>query len=70
VAFENPSIQTHLVLLCCIKYLCIFGLLSSLVSDYVILRAVTDFESVENLNPLDLQTRFLSDLDLITDSGR
>jgi len=23
--FENPSIQTHLVLLCCIKRLCIFG---------------------------------------------
>ena len=22
---ENPSIQTHLVLLCCIKHLCIFG---------------------------------------------
>ena len=22
---ENPSIQTHLVLLCCIKRLCIFG---------------------------------------------
>ena len=24
-AFENPSIQTHLVLLCCIKHHCIFG---------------------------------------------
>jgi len=22
---ENPSIQTHLVLLCCIKRICIFG---------------------------------------------
>jgi len=22
---ENPSVQTHLVLLCCIKHLCIFG---------------------------------------------
>ena len=24
-SLENPSIQTHLVLLCCIKRLCIFG---------------------------------------------
>ena len=25
IPLENPSIQTHLVLLCCIKRLCIFG---------------------------------------------
>jgi len=22
---ENPSVQTHLVLLCCLKHLCVFG---------------------------------------------
>ena len=46
----------------------------------VTLRDVTDFESdfgsvgfrrfFTNLNPSDLRTRFLSDSDLITDSGK